>query len=219
MHFHMEIVMPPTDDVEAAIAQIMEPFNECGEDEDGHCNSNAFWDWYVVGGRWSGHKDEAKFDKSQLEAFNAALHDRKVTVSGVQCGKQDLQPESQIPMVDALWREMFPESGLDVCPLFGHSPRTLPTDICTLANMPEGLTASTAIVAGPSYSDESKMRACYLIQDRMWNGVTHIDTKWDGKISSMIAAHLEKLKHCREEWKAKNTPQPDWLVVTVDYHS
>lgn len=219
MHYHMEIIMPPTNDVDAAIAQIMEPFNECGEDEDGNRNSHTFWDWYVIGGRWSGHKDEAKFDKARLDAFHAELKERKVTVSGIQCGKQDLQPESQIPMVDALWREMFPESGLDVCPLFGHSPRTLPSDICTLADMPEGLTAITGIIAGPGHSDDGKMQAHYLIQDCVWNGVMHVDTKWDGKVKTMLDDHVEKCKNYREEWKAKVTPQPDWLVVTVDYHS
>src|SRR5262245_27782076 len=109
MHYHLEVILPPVDNVEQAIGQILEPFDENGKDEDGHRNSHAFWDWYVVGGRWAGAKLQAMLDPKKLEEFNAELTKRKVTVSGIQAGKQELSPASQIPMVDALWNEFFPD--------------------------------------------------------------------------------------------------------------
>src|SRR5690242_19801207 len=118
MHAHLEIVMPPTDDVEAAVSEIMKQFDESGEDEDGVRNSNTFWDWYVIGGRWAGEKIDCVLDEKQKEAFFAELTRRKVTVSGVQCGKQKLEPASQSEMVDALWNEMFPDAPVKVCPYF-----------------------------------------------------------------------------------------------------
>ena len=39
MHHHLEIVMPPVEDVEKAVSGIMEPFSEYYED-----NTQAFWD-------------------------------------------------------------------------------------------------------------------------------------------------------------------------------
>lgn len=217
MHYHMEIVMPPTHDVETSIAQIMGPFSESGEDEDGNRNSHAFWDWYVVGGRWAGAKLEAKI--GDLEPFYAALKERNVTISRLIWGKQEISPASQIPMVDALWREMYPGSWIEVCPMFKHAPGVIAGDICALKDMPITLTASHVIIAGEGYGDEKKLEAKYMIQDSIWNGVTHVDTQWDKNVATAVTEHAEKLKRCRDEYREKNTPKPDWLVVTIDYHS
>src|SRR6185312_2392586 len=103
MHYQLEIIMPPVADVKTAVAQILEPFDEQGEDEDGNPNAHGFWDWYVIGGRWAGAKLEAMFGPERLKAFRAELAERNVTISGVRFGKQELQPADQIPMVDALW--------------------------------------------------------------------------------------------------------------------
>jgi hypothetical protein len=42
MHSHLEIILPPVDDVENAVKQIMEPFDEAGEEEDGVRNRHSF---------------------------------------------------------------------------------------------------------------------------------------------------------------------------------
>src|SRR6185503_20458398 len=105
MHYHLEIIMPPTEDVERSVAEILKRFNENADDE---TRSNAFWDWYQSGGRYSGCKLEALVPQERRDAFWAELKARGVTVSGLQFGKQELKPASQIPSVDALWREMCP---------------------------------------------------------------------------------------------------------------
>lgn len=54
MHFHLEVIMPPTTNVEGALEKIMAQFDENNEDA-----SHAFWDWYVIGGRFFWRKANA----------------------------------------------------------------------------------------------------------------------------------------------------------------
>ena len=51
MHFLTYVVVPPGYDGDPVeyVERALEPFYE----EDG--NPSAFWDWYQIGGRWSGH--------------------------------------------------------------------------------------------------------------------------------------------------------------------
>ncbi|MDR3582515.1 MAG: hypothetical protein P4L67_04550 [Candidatus Pacebacteria bacterium] len=214
--------MPPVDDIKAAIEQVLKPFDENGENEDGNRSNHAFWDFYVIGGRFAGVKLEAMFDADRLRAFNTELANQKVTVRGVQFGKQELAPSSQIPMVDALWCESFPESPIKVCPMFRHyndqheDSNGFP-DIMRLGDVPASLKAFRVIVAGPNHRGE--LEATYMIQGDMWNGVSWVDTRWDGLVRSTVDALREKLGDYKPEYAARNTPNDDWLAVTVDYHS
>jgi hypothetical protein len=224
MHYQLEIIMPPVADVKSAVAQILEPFDEQGKDEEGFENRHGFWDFYVIGGRWAGAKLEAMFDPERLKRFTAELITRGVTISGVQFGKQELSPADQIPMVDALWCEFFPESPIKICPLFQHYNDRYKhsdgfPDVMRLGDVPKSLKASRVIVAGPTWNDAERMEAQYMIQDSVWNGVTHVDCQWDGLVTSAVAQAVDRLKHYTDAYVARNTPGDDWLVVTVDYHS
>lgn len=219
-HEHNEIILPPVADVEKAVAQIMSPFNERSDDED-HDPRGAFWDWYQLGGRWSGCKTEAALDPEAIAAFNAWLHAEKVMVKGMVCGKQELADATTIAKVDAKWREMFPGAG-EHCIMFQHaSPGnrgTLPGDICTLAELPERLNAFRVIIAGP-LNDGSGLEAVDMISDSVWNGVRHVKTAWDGKVVNAVDAWRKTLELYSDSYRKNNTPQPDWLVVTVDTHT
>ncbi len=224
MHYHLEIIMPPVENVEEAIAQILKPFNEYGTDEDGETNRHVFWDWYVIGGRMSGAKLETALDPEKKEAFFAELSNRKVTVSGVQCGKQTLQPASQIELVDALWNEYFPDAPVKICPFFSHFNNQYKNsygfpDIMRLADIPQSLTAEHVIISGPSWRDDGSLEAKYMLQSSIWNGVNYAQAEWDGKVASAVEAHKGNLASYKPDYAAKYTPQGDWLVVTVDYHS
>jgi len=66
MHSLLEIIMPPTDDVEGAIATIMAPFNEQPDEDQEDVSSYTFWDWYVIGGRFSGSKLQSRLDPEKI---------------------------------------------------------------------------------------------------------------------------------------------------------
>lgn len=212
MHYRLEIVMPPTEDVKAAIEQIMAPFDENGEER-----SHAFWDYWLVGGRWSGKKMLAKLGGDRMEKFHAILDEARFTVSALRAGKPTLKPESQIAKVDALWCEHFPDSPIKQCPLFDHYKGDI-GDVMRLDEIPKDLTAGHVIIAGPDHTGEG-LEAVYRIQDEIWNGVIHVKSEWDGKVSTAIETHLKRIESYRTKYIEKNTPKPDWLVVTVDYHS
>jgi hypothetical protein len=216
MHYHLEIIMPPTDDVEGRVAEIMTPFDEYGEDT--YC---AFWDWYVIGGRWAGAHLEAIEDSEKLKAFRQELVNRNVTVSGLICGKETLQPACQIDMVDALWREHFPDSELKACPLFSHfndqyADNCLDVDL--FGSITERLTARKLIIAGLDYEDK-KYTAKTMYDTELWNGVNHQKTHWTGNILDGVRMHHEGLIRSKPKYRDKHTVDDDWMVVTVDYHS
>lgn len=220
MHFRAEVIIPPTDDVARDVATILAPFDENANEE--ISNGRGFWDFYVIGGRYAGDKMRARLGEERVKSFVEELQDRKVTVSGITFGKQSLEPASQIPMVDALWREHFPDSGLTVCPIFSHSNdqygEHLPGDICTLAELPAGLTADRVIIGALGW-DGSEMTAIHMEQEGFWNGVNHVESDWDGTVATAVGRFREKIKDSKVEYRARCEPQADWLVVSVDYHS
>jgi hypothetical protein len=216
MHYHLEIVMPPTDDVEAAVTLILAPFDENGNGEDYSARS-AFWDYWVIGGRWGGSKLLATLGKDRVDAFYKILADAKITVSGLQFGKQTLEPSSQIDTVDMLWRDAFPDSPVRECPLFDNYKGQY-GDIMPLRDCPKDMTCSHIIIAGPRFRGDG-VEAAYMLQDSIWNGVTYQDTTWDHKLSSAIAERSKWLESAKPDYAAARIPADDWLVVTVDYHS
>lgn len=211
MHYHMEVILPPNTNVDEALKVILEPFSEENEEA-----SHSFWDWWQQGGRYAGSKALCHLPPNKLDEFYAWMTEEKITVSGLIWGKQELDPPSQIPKVDGKWKELF---DLDTpCTLFKHCNNgdgSVAGDVCTLK---EALPASChrIIIAGPSY--DGSMSAQYMIAQSEWNGVIHVDSKWDGKVGSAIEMFKDSMKNYKEEWQQTHTPQDDWIAVTVDYH-
>lgn len=226
MHFHCEIVIPPTVDIEAAVAAVMKPFDESERDGEG-ASGHPFWDFWVIGGRFAGHKLMARYDQAKLDEFHEWMQAEKITVSGLQCGKQRLQPESQIAKVDAKWNEMFPSATPVPCPIFAHSndqygkglSSTLPADVVRLSDVPERLACCRAIIAKLPYKDGEPIEAGFMLCEDQWNGCNHMKVDWDGKLSTAVEKYRASLANYAPEYAEKNLPQPNWLVVTVDYHS
>ena len=221
MHYHLEIIMPKTKEIASAISEIMAPFDENEEDAD-----HPFWDWYIIGGRFAGSKEMCGYDKDKLSRFYKELNEKNVTVSGLQCGKQEISPASQIQMVDEIWNKYFPtENGeLTACPIFAHSNNQYDSndligcDISPLEDVPRNMQCSHVIIAGPSF-DNKKFEAHFMLKDTSWNGVNHMDVSWDKTISGAVEKFKEKLTHYKEEYRERVTPKGDWICVTVDYHS
>jgi len=233
MHYHLEIVLPSdTLDIESAVESILNPFDENNDSEE-YSISNAFWDFYVIGGRWAGTKLMAKYDKEKISAFYKWMEDEKITVSGFTCGKQTLSPASNIPKVDAKWNEMFPPlDGNNIsCPIFSHSNDqygkdgngTIIGDICKLSEA-MNIECSRIIFTGHSYESSTgnhtgKLEAKFMLSDDFWNGVNHLKTTWDGKVSTAVDMCINNYKNYLDEYKERITPNNDWIIVTVDYHS
>lgn len=217
MHYHLEIITPPTDDVKAAIEQILAPFDENLDRGDEDANGHPFWDWWVIGGRWSGSKMNHALGKEAMDAFEAGLAERKITVAGFRAGKPTLAPPEQAELVNRLWNEAFPEAPVKVCPLFDNYTGDV-GDVMTVADAPPSLPCSHLIIAGPGYR-AGTLEAQTMLMEEIWNGVTHQATTWDGTLGGGLAEHTKRHASYRAEWLANHTPGPDWLVVTVDYHS
>ena len=90
MHYCLEIIMPPVYNIKRAVTQILEPFKEGGLDEDGDRNSNSFWDWWVIGGRWASHKLRAQLDPGKLKDFEKELIALEIGVNSFQAGKEEI---------------------------------------------------------------------------------------------------------------------------------
>lgn len=213
-HYIAEIVIPPTEDIANSVAEVMKSFERENPGDSQPCD---WWDWYIIGGRFSGHKTEARIGEEKLKAFIDAITERKVTCAALQCGKQELLPESQIPMVDALWREMVPGHG-DKCILFAHArdqyrkDGVYSDDVCRVADVPAALKCDRLIIAGKDYSDETKLKGCEMLADSWWNGCTHQKTDFDGVVATGLHRLKEEIRHDGPLFSN------DWLVVTVDYH-
>ena len=201
MHEMCELIMSPTNnaEIEKTVEKIMASFQELE-----HC----FYDYYVIGGRFSGGKRKATLNVDKLNKFYERLKELKVTVSSFVCGKQTLNPESQIPMVDKLWKEMFPESNLDVCPLFSHFndpyKHSINEDVWKFEDLLLDMYVSIVI-----FAFEGKAR--YILQKEFWNGINYQDTKWDGTIKQALEMYKSNLD--------MPLPEKDWLCITLDCHS
>ena len=240
-HYHLEIIMPPTEDVETAVASLMAPFNESPpekDDDEEYDARHAFWDFWVIGGRWAGAKTEARIGKERIQAFYAWCHEAGIKVMSLQMGKQTIATAEMRELVDAKWREMFP-STYAVCPLFDHAndqlgvrggrdATSLDGDVARLADTPLSMECARVIIAAPSFGAgdvddpaawNGPLRAQYMISEDIWNGVIHVPVKWDGTLGGAVAAHNDRLKGYRDSCRIASTPGNDWLVVTVDYHS
>ncbi len=213
MHSHLELIMPPIDDynlLEERIEEILRPFCSRSSEKTENRSSFTFWDSWRIGGRFSQQKILARVPQYKLDAFYKEIERQKITCSGIVCGKPELSPSNQIPLVNALWREFCPEGG-DVCPLFKHSGEGISnTDICQIKNLPRELEAHAVIIASYNHNNNS-FGVADMIHSHMWNGVSFVKTYWDTKVFTFIT------------WTAKEYSrlliQDDWLAITIDYHN
>ena len=228
MHHHLEVVIPPTDNVTESVKQVMARWDENAEGDD--ASRHAFWDFYVIGGRWAGDKFIQSLDKDFLQQFYDWCTAEKVTCSGLVFGKREINPACQIPKVDAKWNELFTPAGSTpvACPLFSHSNDQfdsndqLDGDVWPLAKS-LNVSCSHIIFAGPKYVDGEftlkQLEADNMFRTETWNGCTWQKTDWDGTVKHAVEMVKKHQEHMREEYRAMVEPQDDWLCVTVDYHS
>lgn len=223
MHSLLEIIIPnSTKDISSVIAEIMKPFDENEED-----SYYSFWDGYVIGGRFAGQKEIHSFDQEKVEEFYQLLNENKITVSSVQCGKQEISPPEQIPLVDKLWNDLFIENDSRPCPLFNHSNNQYDEygiicgDIMPVKECLEFECGHLIIASLHKYNFkyDPKWKADYMIEKSMYNGVSLIDTGWDGKIKTAIEMFKKSIEDYNDDFKKTFDDIENWISVTVDYHS
>jgi hypothetical protein len=232
MHYHLEAIIPPVKDLEKALESLLAEFNKNGKDEDGEANSHTFWDWYEVGGRWSGEHAKSLLDKDKFNAFEQELVDKKIQISGLRWGKPELASSSEIRIVKQLWLAYFPDAPIE-CPLFKNTTSAkCKYDVMPLVDLPKTFTCATFIVAQYPFNYEYKknnlllwtvgdsLKPNFLLQRQYWNGVNHQDTSWDGTVGHALELYEKDWSYSKgEEHVATNKMKSDWLAVTVDYHN
>jgi len=68
MHYHGEVYFKERPkDVLKAVSKAMEPYREWFNEETDEYG--GFWDWFVIGGRWSGEHTKMKLDQEKLRDF------------------------------------------------------------------------------------------------------------------------------------------------------
>lgn len=224
MHYLCEVIMPPTNDVEGRLKTIMAPFDESMQENEDYSTKNAFWDFYLIGGRFSSAKIIERAGKEKISEFEDWLKEENITVSGIQFGKPELKPASQRKKVDEKWNGMFPSGSLVECPLFkgfldqlGLSGKSyIDSDICLLEDCPN-IECGRVIIAGIGHAGE--IEAQHMECDSFWNGVNHLNTDWDGKLFSALNRFKKKSENYSAEYRERVLPKEDWIVVTIDYHS
>lgn len=160
MHYHAEVFLPADHSldraaVEATVAAILAPFSE--EEE---ANKRKLWDWYQIGGRWTGahdpsynpEKDPRNIKRCHLCAgtgFRAddlgkefRAQDPSYTCNG--CGQYNKETSTwEHGPNGAGWSTRWPTQWVPA-----------ECDIMSITNVPDDLTAGLLFVNGDAYQSE-----------------------------------------------------------------
>ena len=194
MHYHAEVWLPEASNLEERLEFVMGPHQEAYDDEAD--SSTGFWDWYQVGGRWTGehfpdydpNKDPANIEtcslcqgtgfRRDLVGREARLNDRTYTCNS--CGTFDREKK--------VWTHG--EAGLGKCVKWPTSWAFFEGDVVKVKDAPVDLDCFTLLVNDQVFSKT------------IWDGGDFKETGFDGKVLS----------------KLKELGVKDGVLVTVDYH-
>lgn len=171
---------------EEYVSMAMNPFQE----ED----SNGWWDWFVIGGRWSGQLSRIKLDPEKLKEFG-----KQVEEQGLNWVSKDKPENLQNARAKELWHTIF---GEDSEPLVGRDRYEgfYEDDVQEAANFTEEElkrlnTASVVIIGEEMIADHHSEKWV----DHSWE----TDDNWDKDYYTRFLANLD----------------PNDRLVIVDYHS
>ena len=211
MHFHAEVWLETNTDVETQIDNIMAPYNEQNEvmkrteewtDENGRkrketywTNPSGFFDWYQIGGRWTGEHDGYDPDKDRRnwktcyicngtgyrnDEIGQKAREKDPTYTCNGCGEYDPQKKA--------WTHGDTPKGMKIeWPT--HFARH-EEDIIPVKDITDKLTCYTLVVGKDVFHMEE------------WTGDKFEATGFDG----IVKNKLDELKIT------------DGYLVTVDYH-
>jgi hypothetical protein len=148
MHYHAEVLIKDLVNIEDSIEKAMEPFKETWKEEE----ISGFWDWWQIGGRWTGIKSGYK-------------------------PSEDPRNIEECPYCNGTGTrtDMVVENGCNACHGKGKKVKW-PTewveyqgDVCHVNEVKEDLTCHTMILGEKA-----------LLEDE-WNGETWVDGKLKGR--------------------------------------
>lgn len=206
MHYHAEVWIADKYEAEELVAAAMEPYNE-----ETAKRREGLWDWWVIGGRWSGvhakidpTKDPANYEVCFLCCGTGKRRDVVDALNGgplppfARGGPDPIFGEDRgAPWDEKKLREYLDEYGCNGCEGTGqtlkHAPNFQPidSDILPVGEIAPDLTAQTVILPGRMETVE------------FWNGGDWKETGFDGNVSRLLAKHNITSGY----------------MVTVDYHS
>ena len=153
--------------------------------------SKVGWDWFVIGGRWSGEKLLAKLDKDRLKAFWVEFKKRGYGWPSAEHSDEERRRDSQ-----ALFMEFFPDFKGEI-PVWRDQYKREggEGDVAKVEDLPETLSCHTLILPGK--------RRAEVLQIEEWNGKDFVKTAFKGDVVAEL----------------KRRGLTDGYLVTVDYHS
>jgi len=181
MHKSLVVLMPKVENVEETLKQVLNPFDESNEE-----GRHPFFDWYVIGGRFSGELLTSGLD---LKPFYEELQDNKIKVNGFVSGKEEIIPE-HIKLCDEIWQKHFPDHKCKKCPLFKHGSvdqykhNNKYPDVFDFKDIDEGLTSYMVLFADKGYN--GLIEAKFMLSIDHWNGCNIEKTDWNGNIKEAV---------------------------------
>lgn len=228
MHSHLELIIPPVEDIPSFVDKLLDPFYldaawgwRISDEGLPPEREDAFLDGFKIGGRFFQSKLLGNVDRHRLAHFIVQLDKLELpfTVKKFKNIDMDcLTNERDKEVADSLWKEFFPNSLIKKCPFFDYShPYYTEKDysgfppgvVLRLDQISDGMRAARVMIANPINVKSPISQKEYFIHTCSGEHPSALPESkyWDGTI-------LSALKFCDYI-----IPQPDWLVITIDYHS
>ncbi len=188
MHYHAEIWIAEKEDFEAQVKNILVPFEKRYIDE----NLEGFWDWYQIGGRWTGihtgydpYEDERNLEICRIcngtgfrmDGLGQKHRETDPTYSCNGCGEYDKEMK--------LWRQ---GNGKSV--KWPTNFAFYEGDVISVSEVENDLECYMLIVGDK------------IFQDKVWNGKNFVDTDSNGNVMETL----------------RGLDINSGYLVTVDYH-
>ena len=171
MHYHCEVYLEERpENIFETVSKIMEPYFLILPDEDDEYNPNGFWDWFVIGGRWSGAHTEMLLDQEKLKQFYKICDEKELFWVG-----PDRPAEVQEAKRKEEFLKLFPDfKGIiptcrDTYRIDGYSD-----DIIEVEKVTEHLSCYTLILP-----DE-------VLHTEIWDGNKFCETHFDGCVKHAL---------------------------------
>jgi len=194
MHYHVEVVLTPKDLKEwENVSRVVEKAMNSARPAIG-------WDWYVIGGRWSGDHTLAMMSSDGLKKFW-----QEFEKLGLGWTSAEHPEEERRKAAWALWKEHFPQyRGTPPVYRNCYAADGLGDDVIDVIDCPPRLGCYTLVLPkGPKGTHERRSRVRILEVEKYVPGQGFKPTEFDGKIAPVL----------------KREGIEDGKIVTVDIHS